>query len=111
MLEPTDKKQCDCYLYKHTVVFAAVKVCDSEPRVTPPSCRGEDCIYDRRGSGLTGRPLETQTKAIHKHLAASHSDERYCMSLCALSEQPVTSETESKLCRSKHANNIVYHHL
>lgn len=31
MLEPTDKKQCECYLYKHTVVFAAVKVCDSEP--------------------------------------------------------------------------------
>lgn len=87
MLEPTDKKQCSCYLYKRTVVFAAVKVCDSEPWVTPPSCGGEDCIHVFCWTERAQASQETQTKAIHQDLAASHSDERYCMSLCAFSEQ------------------------
>lgn len=110
MLKPTDEKQCDCYLYKHTVVFAAVKVCDSEAWVTPPWCRAEDYIYAFCWTEQAQASQESQTKAIHKHLAAPHSDERYCMSLCALSEQSLTSETESKLCRSKHAN-VGYHNL
>lgn len=47
---------------------------------TPPWCRAEDYIYAFCWTEQAQASQESQTKAIHKHLAAPHSDERCCMS-------------------------------
>lgn len=89
-----------CYLYRQTVVFVTVKVYDSELWVTPTSCRREYWVYSfcwtKRALAWRTSALETWTKAIHKHLAASPCVEKYCTSLSAVTKQAVASQTEFK---------------
>lgn len=76
-----------CYLYRQTVVFVTIKVFDSQVWVTPTSCikYWVYSVYCRK-SALAWRasPLESRTKAIHKHLAASPCVEKYCTSSSAV---------------------------
>lgn len=50
----------------------------------------------KRALDWQGSPLETRTKAIHKHLAASACAEKYCTSPSTVTKQSKASETELK---------------
>lgn len=96
--------KCSCYLYRQTVVFVTIKVFD-QVWGNPTSCikYWVYSVYCRK-SALAWRvsPLESQTKAIHKYLAASPCVEKYCTSSSDVTKLWAASEDTTLMCRSKH---------